>query len=64
MRDSPSLDPRPVVVACTACEQRWLVAGVEEGETHTCKSCGHSFVAEPVDVPAGAAPAPLRLRTA
>jgi DNA-directed RNA polymerase subunit RPC12/RpoP len=31
------------VFTCTACGQRWLVAGLEEGEMYTCRSCGHSF---------------------
>lgn len=77
MRDSPqhgsrSADGREaVVLACTDCGQRWLVAGVDEGELYTCKSCGQSFVAAPVDVLVRAAPwrrraprARPRLRTA
>jgi predicted RNA-binding Zn-ribbon protein involved in translation (DUF1610 family) len=51
VKDSPSQDVtsgavrEAPVFTCAACGQRWLVAGLEEGETYTCRSCGHSFPA-------------------
>jgi hypothetical protein len=51
VRDSPSRDVRssPVreapVFTCAGCGQRWLVAGLEDGENYTCKTCDHSFQA-------------------
>lgn len=60
---SPENAHGAVVLACTACGQRWLVAGVVAGEHHTCKSCGHTFLAAPARMPARPTPQlPTRMR--
>ena len=32
------------MLRCPACDERWFVMNVQEGESHICKTCHHSFV--------------------
>jgi hypothetical protein len=41
--DRSSLLPVDLAIHCPNCTQVWLVLGLEPGDSHICKSCGHSF---------------------
>ena len=38
---------RSWTLRCPQCLQTWIVIGARVGEQHKCKSCNHSFTANP-----------------